>query len=167
MESFRAKLIKNSLMMMKALSLKNCHRSRMRMTVNSLKNPVVFRSINETRKLINAIIDKYGYPNAVNIETADEVNKTYEDRQKDTKRNKDNEKDNDRIIKQIIDLTNYSPEKARSYIEKYKLWEAQEGKCLYSGTPIEKSDLLNDTAHLYEVDHIIPYSLILDNTLKQ
>lgn len=130
------------------------------------KNPVVFRAINETRKVINAIICKYGYPNAVNIETADEVNKTFEDRNRDTARNRKNEKENDRIINEIIELTNYSPEKARSYIEKYKLWEAQEGKCLYSGTPIEKTDLLNDTAHLYEVDHIIPYSLILDNTLN-
>lgn len=62
------------------------------------KNPVVFRAINETRKMINAIIDKYGYPNAVNIETADEVNRTFEDRNKDLARNRKNEKENDRII---------------------------------------------------------------------
>lgn len=130
------------------------------------KNPVVFRAINETRKVINAIISKYGYPNAVNIETADEVNKTFEDRNKDTARNRKNEKENDRIINEIIEHTDYSPEKARTYLEKYKLWEAQEGKCLYSGTPIDKSAMLKDSSHLYEVDHIIPYSLILDNTLN-
>lgn len=130
------------------------------------KNPVVFRAINETRKVINAIIDKYGYPNAVNIETADEINRTFEDRSKDTARNRRNEKENDRILDEIIQITGYSTEKARTYIEKIKLWEAQEGKCLYSGTPIDKSDLLKDSAHLFEVDHIIPYSLILDNTLN-
>lgn len=130
------------------------------------KNPVVFRSINETRKLINAIINKYGYPNAVNIETADELNRTYEDRQKDTKRNKDNEKDNDRIIKQIISLIDCDEKTARGLLEKFKLYEAQEGKCLYSGKEIDLESLLRDKDHLYEVDHIIPYSLILDNTLN-
>lgn len=130
------------------------------------KNPVVFRAINETRKMINAIIDKYGYPNAVNIETADEVNRTFEDRNKDLARNRKNEKENDRIISDIIEITGCSSEKARSLIEKYKLWEAQEGKCLYSGAPIDKKALLNDSSHLYEVDHIVPYSLILDNTLN-
>ena len=129
-------------------------------------NPVVFRAINETRKLINAIINRYGYPNAVNIETADEVNRTFEDRNKDRNKNKKNQDENDRIINEIIELTNCSEPTARSLIEKYKLWEAQDGKCLYSGELINKADMLQDNLHLYEVDHIIPYSLILDNTIN-
>lgn len=130
------------------------------------KNPVVFRAINETRKLINAIINKYGYPVAINIETADELNKTFEDRAKDNKRNKDNEKENDRIIKEICDCIYVSENEARKLIEKYKLWEAQEGKCLYSGKPIDKESMLRDRDKLFELDHIIPYSLILDNTIN-
>ncbi len=130
------------------------------------KNPVVFRAINETRKLINAIIDKYGYPIAVNIETADELNKTFEDRAKDTKRNRDNEKENDRIIKEICEAVKVSENEARKLIEKYKLWEAQEGKCLYSGKAIALETVLRDKDKLFEVDHIIPYSLILDNTIN-
>lgn len=130
------------------------------------KNPVVFRSINETRKLINAIIDKYGYPAAVNIETADELNKTFEDRAIENKRNNDNQKENDRIVKEIIECIKCDEVHARHLIEKYKLWEAQEGKCLYSGEPITKEDMLRDKDKLFEVDHIVPYSLILDNTIN-
>ena len=130
------------------------------------KNPVVFRSINETRKLINAVIDRYGYPNAVNIETADELNRTYSDRMDDNKRNRNNEKENDKITKEIIDTIGCDDKTARGLIEKYKLWEAQEGKCLYSGETIDKAAMLRDKDHIYEVDHIIPYSLILDNTLN-
>ena len=130
------------------------------------KNPVVFRSINETRKLINAIIDKYGYPAAVNLETADELNKTFEDRAIDTKRKNDNEKENDRIVKEICECIKCDEAQARHLIEKYKLWEAQEGKCLYSGKTITKEDMLRDKDKLFEVDHIIPYSLILDNTIS-
>lgn len=130
------------------------------------KNPVVFRAINETRKIINAIIDKYGYPTAVNLETADELNKTFEDRAKENKRNKDNEKENDRVIKEICDCIHVSENEARKLIEKYKLWEAQEGKCLYSGKPIDKESMLRDRDKLFEIDHVIPYSLILDNTIN-
>lgn len=130
------------------------------------KNPVVFRSINETRKIINAIIDRYGYPCSVNIETADELNKSFADRSADDKRNKDNEKINDNITKHIIEMTGYSDKKARGYIEKIKLWEAQGHKCLYSGTDIKIEDVLNDKGHMFEVDHIVPYSLVLDNTIN-
>lgn len=130
------------------------------------KNPVVFRAINETRKIINAIIDKYGYPAAVNIETADELNKTFEDRAIDTKRKKDNEKNNDRIVNEISECLNCSESEARPLMDKYKLWEAQEGKCLYSGKDIVLDEMLKDNDKKYEIDHIIPYSLILDNTLN-
>lgn len=130
------------------------------------KNPVVFRSINETRKIINAIIDRYGYPCSVNIETADELNKSFDERSADDKRNRDNEKENDRIINKIIEKTGYSVETARRYIERYKLWETQGHKCLYSNDDLKIEDVLNDRSHVLEVDHIVPYSLILDNTIN-
>lgn len=130
------------------------------------KNPVVFRSINETRKIINAVIDRYGYPCSVNIETADELNKSFDDRSADDKRNKTNEKINDDITKQIIEMTGYSEKKARGYIEKFKLWEAQGHKCLYSSREISIEDVLSDKGHMLEVDHIVPYSLVLDNTIN-
>lgn len=134
------------------------------------KNPVVFRSINETRKLINSIIDQYGHPNAVNLETADELNKKYEDRLKDENTNKRNQKEKEQIIKDIRELLDDANLKVSSrQIEKYRLWKSQNGMCLYSGTVIEKSDLrriLKDDNRETEIDHIIPYSLILDNTLN-
>ena len=134
------------------------------------KNPVVFRSINETRKLINSIIDQYGHPNAVNLETADELNKKYEDRLKDEKANNKNRKEKEQIVNKIREL--YGDENltvSSRQIEKYRLWESQNEKCLYSGTEIKPSDMLRilkDDNHETEIDHIIPYSLILDNTLN-
>ena len=52
-----------------------------------------------------------------------------------------------------------------SQIERYKLYMEQEGKCLYSGRELDLEMVLDTQSHAYEVDHIIPYSLILDNTL--
>lgn len=132
-----------------------------------INNPVVFRAINETRKVINAIVNKYGYPCAVNIETADEVNRSFADRDADRARNSKNEKENDRIRKSIAEIINEPIDSVRPVqIEKYKLWEAQDGKCLYSGKEIDKETMLKDNDRLFEIDHIIPYSLILDNTIN-
>ena len=56
-------------------------------------NPVVLRSISQTRKVINSIIDLYGSPKAIYIETARELSKSYderryiESRQKETMKN--------------------------------------------------------------------------------
>lgn len=131
------------------------------------KNPVVMRSINETRKIINAVIGKYGYPCAVNLETADEVNRSFEDRRKDDSNNKKNEKENSRIRKEISELLKISEENVRPVmIERYKLWECQEHKCLYSGQEIDAETMLKDNDKIFETDHIIPFSIILDNTLN-
>ena len=46
-------------------------------------------------------------------------------------------------------------------ILRYRLWKAQGGVDLYTGTPIEENEVLNE---IYEVDHIVPFSLILDDT---
>lgn len=131
------------------------------------RNPVVFRAINETRKVINAIVNKYGYPCAVNIETADEVNKSFANRAADNARNSKNEKENDRIRKSIAEIINEPIDSVRPVqIERYKLWESQDGKCLYSGKEIDKKVMLKNDDRLFEIDHIVPYSLILDNTIS-
>jgi CRISPR-associated endonuclease Csn1 len=128
------------------------------------KNPVVFRTINETRKIINAIIDKYGSPTIINIEVASDVNRSYEERRKILKSQNENEKLNEKIKKDITEFYNMNIEDIKPVmIDKYKLYEQQEGKCFYSGAAIIKEQLFDA---MYEVDHIVPYSLILDNTLN-
>ncbi len=128
------------------------------------KNPVVFRTINETRKIINAIIDKYGSPSVINIEVASDVNRSYEERRKILKSQNENEKRNEKIKKDIAESYNVNVEDIKAiWIDKYKLYEQQEGKCLYSGEVINKEKLFDS---MYEVDHIVPYSLILDNSLN-
>ena len=44
---------------------------------------------------------------------------------------------------------------------KLKLWNEQDGKCLYCGKPIQITDLLNQS-DLFEIDHIIPRSMSFD-----
>lgn len=128
------------------------------------KNPVVFRAINETRKCVNAIIDRYGSPSAINIEVGAELNRTYEDRKELTKKNAENEKRYDEAKKTLSEMFPQATI-TDSMILRYRLWEQQGHKCLYSGRVISPDMLLNDN-HALEVDHIIPFSLILDDTFE-
>lgn len=131
------------------------------------KNPVVMRAINETRKIVNAIIDKYGSPSAINIEVGSELNKCYIDREADIKRNRENEKLREISKQKIAELLNTEKsEVTSSMIERYQLGEQQSWKCLYSDREIDMKECLSKNNRSYEVDHIIPYSLILDNTLN-
>ncbi len=129
------------------------------------KNPVVFRCINETRKVINAVINRYGSPSIINVEVASEVNRSYEEREKIKKIQHNNKKNNEKIKSEIIELGYDEDSVTQTMIDKYKLYQQQGGKCLYSDESIDLKACLGGSSS-YEIDHIIPYSLILDNTLN-
>ncbi|MDI3536383.1 MAG: CRISPR-associated endonuclease Csn1 [Eubacteriaceae bacterium] len=131
-------------------------------------NPVVFRAINETRKLINAIVRTYGSPECINLEVASDLNRSFTERAKIQKSQKENEKLNDQYKKEIADLLGIAVEEVQGIqLEKLRLYYQQDGKCLYSSKPFDDLKLvLLDKNHRYEIDHIVPYSLILDNTVN-
>lgn len=129
-------------------------------------NPVVLRSINETRKVLNCLIRLYGAPAEIHVEVADDVARSYLERKRIQKMQRDHEKTRDAIKKKIAEILHCEESEVKgSQIERYKLYMEQEGKCLYSGRALNLEMVLDTKSHAYEVDHIIPYSLILDNTL--
>lgn len=129
-------------------------------------NPVVLRSINETRKVLNCLIRLYGSPAEIHVEVADDVVRSYLERKRIQKMQRDHEKTRDAIKKKIAEILHCTEAEVKGIqIERYKLYIEQEGKCLYSGRELDLEMVLDTQSHAYEVDHIIPYSLILDNTL--
>ena len=129
-------------------------------------NPVVLRSINETRKVLNCLIRLYGSPAEIHVEVADDVARSYLERKRIQKMQRDHEKTRDAIKKKIAEILHCAESEVKGIqIERYKLYMEQEGKCLYSGRERDLEMVLDTQSHAYEVDHIIPYSLILDNTL--
>lgn len=129
-------------------------------------NPVVLRSINETRKVLNCLIRLYGSPAEIHVEVADDVAYSYSKRKCIHKMQENNEKTRDAIKKKIAEILHCAESEVKgSQIERYKLYMEQGEKCLYSGRELDLEMVLDTKSHAYEVDHIIPYSLILDNTL--
>ncbi|MEK5251763.1 type II CRISPR RNA-guided endonuclease Cas9 [Bacillus sp. FSL R9-9530] len=123
-------------------------------------NPVVHRALSQTRKVINAIIKKYGSPNAIHIETARELSKTFQERKEIDSRYQDNSKKNEHAIHKLKELGNINPSGIN--IVKFKLWSEQDGRCMYSGKYIEPHRLFEEG--YTEVDHILPYSRSLDDS---
>ena len=132
------------------------------------QNPVVFRAINETRKVVNAIVKKYGAPNALNIEVASELNKSFDTRSEISKKQNKNEKERKNAIRSIAEILGVDESEVNgSQIERYRLGELQSWRCMYSNEEItDKREAILNTNKVYEVDHIVPFSRILDDTLN-
>ncbi len=70
--------------------------------IDEIVNPVVIRSLAQTRKVINAVIDRYGSPIRINIELARELSKNFKDRKAIEKEQKENRDNIDKIKKQLV-----------------------------------------------------------------
>ncbi len=124
-----------------------------------IRNPVVYRAINQTVKVINALIDKYGKPDKIHIELARDLTKNFKDRDKIKKEIDENFKENDLARENLsqecgIDATGQD-------ILKFKLYKQQNGQCAYSQTPINCTELFSKK---YEIDHILPFSRSFDDS---
>jgi CRISPR-associated endonuclease Csn1 len=126
------------------------------------RNPVVLRALNQARKVVNAIVRRYGSPLAVHIEMARDLSRPLEERNK-VKKEQDgfrerNEKDKAEFARQFGIVGQV---KGRDF-EKWRFYREQSGKCAYSLNPIEITRLL-DSGYV-EVDHALPYSRSFDDS---
>ncbi len=135
--------------------------------LEEIYNPVVRRSVHTSIKVLNAYIKKYGYPEQIVIEMPRDKNS---DEQKKflKKVQGDNEKELANILKKCKEEYGFEikPEHFRNHkklVLKLKLWNEQQGKCLYSGRTIDIRELVENPSS-FEVDHIIPLSISLDDS---
>ena len=127
------------------------------------RNPVVLRALNQARKVVNALIRKYGSPHEVHIEMARDLSRNFDER-RDIKKEQDlfrerNEKDKATFANEhnIIGAV-----KGKIF-EKYQLYREQQGKCAYSLEPLDLNRVLNDDGYV-EIDHALPYSRSFDDS---
>lgn len=123
--------------------------------LHQLTNPVVKRAVSQTRKVINAIIKKYGAPYQIKIECATDLAKNFNDRKKIEKQQIENAEHNEKIKAKLEELGITNP--TGQQIVKYKLREQQNCKCPYCGKAIDVGIFADEK--LAEIDHIIPFSV--------
>lgn len=125
------------------------------------RNPVVLRALNQARKVVNALVKKYGSPVAVHIEMARDLSRPFDERNKIRKAQDEYREKNEK------DKAAFAAEygitaKSREF-EKFQLYREQQGKCAYSLKPLDLHRVLHDIGYA-EVDHILPYSRSYDDS---
>lgn len=125
------------------------------------RNPVVLRVINQTRKVVNAIVKKYGSPESVHIELARDLAKSRAERNEIEKRNEDAAS---RRIKEREEFKkHYGAEKTNgTNLLKYRLYKEQDCKSMYSCKTIDINRLFEEG--YVQIDHILPYSRSYDDS---
>ena len=134
--------------------------------IDEIYNPVVRRSVGICIDILNALIKKYHNIESVIIEMPRDKNSEEETKRID-KIQKENKKEIDKICEKLrneYEIHNIEEKfKIKNLSMKLRLWNEQDGKCLYSGEKIDIYDLI-ENPNKYEIDHIIPISISFDDS---
>lgn len=129
---------------------------------SQIRNPVVLRTLSQCRKVINAIIRQYGMPTRIHVETARELGKSYLKRKEDERKHNTNRAERSRAVAYFKGL--FGKEPSGQDLLKMRLYQAQNGKCLYSGKALDIHRLIEN--NYAEIDHVLPFSRTWDNSFN-
>jgi CRISPR-associated endonuclease Csn1 len=128
--------------------------------IDAPRNPVVLRALNQARKVVNAIIRKYGSPASVHIEMARDLSRDVDERREIARAQEQYRERNEQDKAEFTNIFDHSP--TGKEFEKSRLYREQHGKCAYSLEMIDIDRLLEPG--YVEVDHILPYSRSFDDS---
>jgi CRISPR-associated endonuclease Csn1 len=126
------------------------------------RNPVVLRSINQSRKVLNALVKTYGSPQSVHIELARDLSRPFDERRDIKKEQEEFRARNDKDRSEFAEHFRIAGAPRGGDFEKWRLYREQQGKCAYSLGAIDLNRLLE--AGYVEVDHALPYSRSFDDS---
>lgn len=132
---------------------------------NSLRQPVVEKILNQLINIINSILtdETLGKPDEIRVELARDLRQSQEERNKSynniIKADKEHKNIRERLGQEYPGL-----KISRKVIEKFKLYEQQDGICIYSGEQMELAKVLRGEG--IDVDHIIPQSRLFDDSFQ-
>lgn len=126
------------------------------------RNPVVLRALNQARKVVNALVKKYGPPHEVHIEMARDLSRNFDER-RDIKKAQDEYRDRNEKDRTAFNAEyNATGELKGREFEKWQLYREQHGKCAYSLQPLDINRLFE--MGYVEIDHALPYSRSFDDS---
>jgi CRISPR-associated endonuclease Csn1 len=131
---------------------------------NDVRNPVVFRSLNQARKVVNALIRQYGSPCAVHVELARDLSKPFDERKDIERAQKEYQDEKRRVFDYFVEQIGRAPK--RDELLKMRLYRDQGGQCAYSFRPLAPDGDVRRVfdIHVTEVDHVLPYSRSFDDS---
>lgn len=131
-----------------------------------LANPTVHIGLNQLRKLINALIHRYGKPEQIVVELARELKMSRDQKERLRKEQAENQRRNEQYRSELASWPGVRPNDSSEARLRWKLWNAIRGEgglavvCPYTGETISAAMLFSDAV---EIDHILPFSRCLDD----
>jgi CRISPR-associated endonuclease Csn1 len=137
---------------------------KFREDANIPRNPVVLRSLNQARKVVNALIRQYGSPMAVHIEMARDLSRPMDERRAIEKL-QDEFKERNKNAREDFEVQFKRKPSGRDF-EKWMLYREQGGQCVYSQQPLAPSGDCNEIFEegRTQIDHALPYSRSYDDS---
>ncbi|MBS0222784.1 MAG: type II CRISPR RNA-guided endonuclease Cas9 [Proteobacteria bacterium] len=134
-----------------------------------LANPTVHIGLNQLRKVVNALIDKYGPPEEIVVELARDLKRTQEEREEVQKQQAENQRKNDLRRETLDEMQKSQPgwKPPRDAMLRLRLWEELDvenvanRRCIYTGKVISRRMLFSDEV---EIEHILPFVQSLDDS---
>jgi len=138
-----------------------------------IANPTVHVGLNQLRRVVNALIKRYGHPQQVIVEVTRDLKlspkrkKEVQDEQADRqKRNRDNIEEACTALGRVAENLNQS--QRRELSQKIQLWkelgsDPASRRCPYTGEQISIERLLSAEV---EIEHILPFSITLDDSMN-
>jgi len=123
------------------------------------RNPVVQRALHEVRKVVNAVVRKFGKPAIIRVELARDLKLTAKDRERILKQNRENERLNKRAAEALAARGIHEP--SHEDLLRYRLWVEGKETCPYTGRAIGIEQLFSGEV---DIEHILPYSRTLDDS---
>ena len=133
-----------------------------RISPNDLRNPVVYRALNQARKVLNALVREYGPPSAVHVELARDLSKPYDERREILDGQEEFRREKQKAYDYFVEQLGRAPRKDE--LMKMRLYREQDGQCAYSQRPLAQSGDLRLMFEQTEIDHILPFSRSFDDS---
>jgi CRISPR-associated endonuclease Csn1 len=131
---------------------------------DSIRNPIVYRALNQARKLVNAIVREYGPPAAEHIELARDLSKPFDERRRIEREQKEYREEKEKSAKRFIEMLGREPK--RDELLKMRLYHEQGSQCPYCQSALDIGRLFDLSDVYAQVDHALPYSRSFDDSLN-
>jgi CRISPR-associated endonuclease Csn1 len=126
------------------------------------RNPVVLRALNQARKIVNALIKKYGSPYEIHIEMARDLSRPFDERRQIKNLQEEYRERNEKDKATFAQEFNVTGQIKGREFEKWQLYREQHGKCAYSLEPLDIHRLFEQG--YVDIDHALPYSRSYDDS---
>lgn len=129
-----------------------------------IMNPSVHIGLNQLRRLVNALISRFGAPDQIVVELARELKMSAREKEQEQRRNRDNREANEKRAKKLEELKQENNGENRA---KLKLYEEQQragngvAHCPFTLKPIGCRQIFSPEI---EIEHILPRSRTLDDS---